>query len=518
MTMTMSDIIEKYFDKVPEFYLKNFKKYTQYNYDYLCFYLVCMFSDKVDIINEIIQKYNIDVNKKDIEQNNCFNLACMSNENLNIIKFICEELKVSTTLSDYDGNSALIYASFNKNLNVLKYCIEDLGMDVNHNNIYKNNCFTVSCAFNYDIDIIKYLNKQPIKNKEYGLSNAACYNINLEIIKYLDTKEDKIYNIHKNLYEELYKHSLKFNKNIGVTKYFFDKFQNNEECFNKIHKLNSRSIMKYNFDAITFSCQKYIFENDFLLFSEILSDDFNKNADKILLDHAKDSYKNLSKLYDKDYSKYIYYKTFENVILTKDVVKKINLSTLNNIASKNFKCEPLEEPIHLYKKNFTEINDSLNKDELWINDICYKVNKEVICDECKELDFLLNYELLEDDIIKLRIENASEHIIQLYVNSFGGKSIQWIKDLTIQELIELSGIIDKFPNKNLIMDTLEYYLCEKYDAHYKIYLMNLTNRYKLYHLRLKINDVKKIKKSVIKKLIVLIQGFCFYFLLYFILC
>jgi hypothetical protein len=97
-----------------------------------------------------------------------------------------------TRNTDSNNNCLTLACRFDINLEVIKYLIEEHKMNINHIDYYGVNCLGSACRWNTNLAIIKYLieeHKMNINHIDYSgvncLGSACQWNTNLAIIKYL---------------------------------------------------------------------------------------------------------------------------------------------------------------------------------------------------------------------------------------------------------------------------------------------------------------------------------------------
>lgn len=76
---------------------------------------------------------------------------------MKVIKYLIEERKVDINIKDTNGWNALMFAcAFNQNLEVVKYLVEQR-IYMNLLDVKKRNCLQLACSSNQNVKVIKYL-------------------------------------------------------------------------------------------------------------------------------------------------------------------------------------------------------------------------------------------------------------------------------------------------------------------------------------------------------------------------
>ncbi len=108
--------------------------------------------------------------------------------------------------NNFENNCLTLACKKNPNLEIIKYLIETCKMDVMYKNKCKSNCLILSCGSNKNISIIKYLievqkiNPNLVSENNYNCLIKSAMNPCLDIIKYLiedllmDVNHHTIYN------------------------------------------------------------------------------------------------------------------------------------------------------------------------------------------------------------------------------------------------------------------------------------------------------------------------------------
>jgi hypothetical protein len=157
--------------------------------EYKAFYIACMFESNINIIQDIVDKYAIDVNKCHYG-NNAFILACYSNTNFNVIKYLYEKLHINVNIINNNKNNAFLLACFkNTNINIIKYLHAELQLNINCINCVGNNAFNLALCGNENIDCVKYLIEElnfDINYKKHKKYEIYCLSVcpNNKVIKY----------------------------------------------------------------------------------------------------------------------------------------------------------------------------------------------------------------------------------------------------------------------------------------------------------------------------------------------
>ena len=133
----------------------------------------------------------------------CFFAACMFNHShdcSSIISKIIDVYQIDPHYVNNVGDNCLTLACWkNTNLDVIKYLINDLMMDINWKNNYENNCLILACGMNTNLGIIQYLVNDLMMDPNHTNNNGdncltlACErNTCLGVIEYLtdDLKMD----------------------------------------------------------------------------------------------------------------------------------------------------------------------------------------------------------------------------------------------------------------------------------------------------------------------------------------
>jgi ankyrin repeat protein len=117
----------------------------------------CKINHGINIIKHLVKKLP-DAGDRDVERNNMIlNYACQYNKHADVIKWLVKN-GYDPNYVNRDGDNCLTVGCWkNKNVEMIKYFICDLKMDVNHKDYLNNNCFLAACMGSKNIELIKYL-------------------------------------------------------------------------------------------------------------------------------------------------------------------------------------------------------------------------------------------------------------------------------------------------------------------------------------------------------------------------
>ena len=213
--MNIEIYIEKYINQVPY----DYKKYLDLeNKEFKAFYLSCIFEQKIEIIQDIL---NIIKNfkKYDSNGNNGFMLACWYNKNLPVVQYL-ETLfyKDINHINEQRMNAFTLSCSKNENLEVIKYLSKIKSINIFlfssiYNGMltytYEFNAFQLASFYNDNLKIAHYLIEE-IRWNIIVISNNYILNpyhykflVNTNYIVFFDNEKSKI-NIQKNIVKKLY--------------------------------------------------------------------------------------------------------------------------------------------------------------------------------------------------------------------------------------------------------------------------------------------------------------------------
>jgi hypothetical protein len=171
-------------------------KESKSNDKMLIFFAMCMFSQNLSLIKQMVEDVKCDVNQTTEDGLSCLSLGLTYNENFDVIKYLVEseDCKLNMQDSDYDGTTCLMRACMGQDLNVIKYLIEECELDVNQIDCGGCTCLSYACINNPNLSVIQYLVEEcELNSNHYSemsddcLINALLYNNNVEIAIYLMT-------------------------------------------------------------------------------------------------------------------------------------------------------------------------------------------------------------------------------------------------------------------------------------------------------------------------------------------
>ena len=410
------------------------------------FILVCMYDDDINLIKDIINYYNIKNNSEFVIENT-LNCACTCNKNLSVIKFLVEQYLMLSNVS----------------------CSENL-----------RKSFINACCDNENVEIIKYLYYLIITqiwykpyDLKHGLQCAVQKNTNLEITKFFVNKIIE----HNESQEYLPLNFLAFrNKNISILKYLMNFYpflvckHNNLRILTKFNEQNDPDNLNFIKELIL----NHI-KNNLIVKNSICNchSTFFEENQTVNLD---------SEHYDKSI---IFRWINKGGEISRKIINCLTISELKLLVDLNANAEHLNKPIDIITHSECELNEVII-----INKKKYMINKEIVTSKCKELEFLFNFEMIENDIIEIKIEKVGNFIINLYISSYFYDQYEKIDKLSTEKIIELCKIIDKYPN-DMTIEKLEYFICSTFDQKYMYFYNELLERYKLYDLR-RIVHIKKL--------------------------
>jgi ankyrin repeat protein len=257
-------------------YLKNnYQNVTNLAIRYECFMISCVFSNSIDVIQFIVDKFKIQPNFINKYSNNCLLLACQKSSlsNFPVIKYLIEVLKLDVNYVNKYNNTCLLHISERDNnmIEVFKYMIEKCQLDFNHANMSGRTPLLTLCKTKNNTDIIKYLISQCKVNIDhtnmygYNCLLIACYTQPLHFIKYL-IEECKMDTKHTNMYGynclliACYTQPLHFIKYLIEECKMDTKHTNNykQNCLMIACTANSLDVIKY----LVEECKMNLFEID----------------------------------------------------------------------------------------------------------------------------------------------------------------------------------------------------------------------------------------------------------------
>lgn len=372
-------------------------------------------NDIIDVFNKDLKNINtIYVNNIfDDNGNNCFLLACMYN-NIDSIRCIIER-KININMINYKNDNGFTLAcAHNSDVSVIKYIAEVLNIDTHCVNSCGNNGFLNACMYNPNVNVIKYLIEQltdiNVLNKANmnGLTLAYMYNFNVNVIKYLiDCTDIKINTVTNNKYRlhEL----LEGNKNVKRINEFISKWPYPQEI---------------------------------------------KDINPLLLDLATlDDYKLLNPFI----VQWNEYKTMVNNI------NQINESFMVNLT----------EP------SYDNADDVLFEN----GGIIYKGNRKVILNHIIPLQYTM--ELDTKDVINLGHANLPEYIIPIWLNIIS-PPVYGLGSVKPEDFYNFISLVDMFPavehyNMKTIETEIIHYI-KKYEINVTPQLHEIIDKYQLRHL------------------------------------
>ncbi len=386
------------------------------------FFIACAFTKDQMIIEFFINKFNVNLNSDDGDNNDndtkmCLLIACEYNTNFDVIKFLIENCK--TNLKRMDGNfdNCLTISCYkNPNLDIIKYLIEECKMDVNHTDVQGNNCLLIACWKNTNINIIKYL------IEEHHM------NINFENI-YLENCLDKATN-NKN-FRQICVYIIEntnFMLIINTWKRFYI-FESAHNIFtNNYDKLNN--ILKSCTDEY---CKKKLYTS-------------LKSINPLLLNIINRKKANIEDPFDNKF--HIFCKYVEKL--------KSEISIHNICETISLECNQIK-----YQKL-----DYRNKPNILFkhNNILYYGNRQIIYNTMLFLEDIkdsLNF----DDVIVLDSE-IPQYIVNLYIYASYSKKFD-INKIIPSDIIQFLKFIEQYPTTILSLNLLEIHIIDYFDQ-YKI--------------------------------------------------
>lgn len=214
-------------------------------YQQNCLTLACQLND-LTVIKYLIEQ-KMDPLYKDIHGYDCLFWACYCNH-LDVIKYLVnvigiEKINEKKNQSNKKYNYLISACKINTDVRIIKYLIEEVGIDINHQNEDGDNCLLIAATTNPEPMIIKYLTEEI--NMDPNITNAkgwnclknACCNNNLKIIKYLITEMGMNINYNDMIETERTNNCLldaSMNPNLEVIKYFIEEMRMDIEYSNDI--------------------------------------------------------------------------------------------------------------------------------------------------------------------------------------------------------------------------------------------------------------------------------------------
>ncbi len=138
-----------------------------------CLIKACRKNSNIEIIKYLINKCNIDVNYKNLNNENCLFASC-ENENLSILKYLIDQssdVKMNVCMQLRNSNTFILDTLLNNaishnNYNLIKYLIEEQGLNFKINN--NINLENLDPENQYYTKIIQYLSKKFWKNEYFN--------------------------------------------------------------------------------------------------------------------------------------------------------------------------------------------------------------------------------------------------------------------------------------------------------------------------------------------------------------
>ncbi len=447
---TLLDDVEK---KIIIKISKNDIKYLMKNYQfiksiniYTYIFISCVFSNNINILDFLVEKYNIEVenyifmalNKgySNPTKRTLLMQACAFNPNVCIIKHLIEKYKSNYNYCDNnDYNCLRIACVHNNNIEIIKYLIEVCKMDPNEITIYHDNCLILCCWENTNFDIAKYLIDECNMDIMYeNNNNNNCVEFtksNVVNLVYL-LKKIEVKNIKLKYYKNIINDILPFFVN-DFDKYnqilLLYKNKNDDNLKKKIILLNTLMLNSQNII-------KYGFENPFKVNFTIFTEMVNKLTCVIPIENIE------------SYSKII---NLEN----------------------NFEPNYTKKPQILFKNNGIEYFGDIDslKSILIFNDTNNFMNYRDVID----LDF-----------------NIQEYVLNLYVHFLHSGFIN-IKKILPEDLTQFLKFIDRYPAIKLSINEFEYQIIDYIQTNkieYDDFLISLCKRYHLKYMYLDIHNQK----------------------------
>jgi hypothetical protein len=312
--------------------------------------------------------FNFDIKRTTHSGDNCLELACQANVNLMVIKYLVEECEMNVNHVNLYDDNCLIAACKCKcnqgsaNLAVIKYLVEECKMNLEHVNSSGDNCLTVACRENINLQVIKYLIEEckmdPGNSNyiEYGDENClslACWgNTNLEIIKYLIEACKMDFN-HINYYNEnCLEIACHFNTNLAIIKYLTEDckmdFQGQGQGLDRNDQNYINCLEKACHGNNNLAVIKYLVEESELKIRNIRSMQYDKFEAVVLV--IAEKYRDLNNLLLTGYRNYEDHKM-------KCTIEQINPLLLNDQVRK--KAE-IQNPYEYKFKNFAQLVNELS--------------------------------------------------------------------------------------------------------------------------------------------------------------
>jgi hypothetical protein len=412
-----------------------------------------------------------------------FLVICGFNSNLEIIKYLIENQKMNINHTDIYGNNCLTMACLkNTNLEIIRYLIEGQKMNINHANNNRNNCLTLACWGNTNLEIIRYLIEEQKMNINHANTNRgncltmACWrNTNLEIIKYLIENQKMNINHVNNYGNNCLILACRNNTNPEVIKYLIE----NTDKKITIKDMPEYSIWEKIILGITRKWDRYSDMFDIGI-KKYDSNDIAKIV-KVINPLLLVSHSYL-------YSTHNIYNPFDEMCKYKDYAKHVE-DLKFPVSLPVLKTEVVVNKAKRFKYDYRENNMGLIF--IYNNDKYYghreRVYDSIMC--LKEIKEIADF----DEPITLT-GTIPIYVMNMWIESMYTKVFD-ITEIQPSDIICFLKHIDQYPTDILSIDKIEQNLIEyfdmmQYNVSYDMYLRDTCHKYKLKRLYLCLHNKK----------------------------